>query len=171
MKLTKFHKEAFVSAVMADVPKIDYQALIEVAVHEDVVRYLPDVFKEPYKDLKLRPFLHSSYHDSYRPSCAGLYSITTVLDYVPTKTGIPILEKLKKQATSQYDSLNDIRSKVAGTIEACSTVKMAREMMPKFEKYLPVEPVKGTILPAISNVVADLIKMGWPDKNKTSVGV
>lgn len=38
--------------------------------------------------------------------------------------------------------------------------------MPEAEKYLPKEAKSSTNVPAVANVVADLVKAGWP-KGKT----
>lgn len=77
------------------------------------------------------------------------------------------LAEYAKQLRSQIDKCNDLNSKLTAAIGACTTLKRAKEALPEFEKYLPEDRETTGVgnLPAIANLVTDLMHLGWP-KNK-----
>jgi hypothetical protein len=63
--------------------------------------------------------------------------------------------------------LGSLETKLYATIRAFNTVKQARDAMPEFAKYLPEDAdPKCKTLPAITDLVTDLMKAGWPDGGK-----
>ena len=70
---------------------------------------------------------------------------------------------------SRKKRLKDLRDKLTGAINACTTRKQAAEAIPEFEKYLPAdEPKALRSLPALANVAADFVKAGWPKGQKAA---
>lgn len=57
MKLTKLDKECFVTAVMADVPQIDYNELARKIVTADVISRLPKEVLVLWNDNTLKGFV------------------------------------------------------------------------------------------------------------------
>lgn len=162
MRLNKSDKQAFVLAVMADVPQIDYQAKARALVDQEIRAQLPTAVRAVYDDKKTRPYLGNAYVSlpGYF-SCgyfdgAACYSMTSGLR--------DTLSALSDEARAQETRRRDLKNRIEGVIESCTTLKRAKELLPEFEKYLPAE--RGTVIdrsvPVISNIVADLTAAGWP---------
>ena len=166
MKLTKSDREAFVRAVIDDVPTVDYQEQAETLVRsvalstfpEDLrpmVTKYPDYFESQY--VYLPGQLQNRYFKINRSCASGFF-----------KEKFPEiweqLSALAKQIEEQNEQVRTLRHQLSGVIESCSTLKQAKERLPEFEKYLPKERNGVTVanLPAISNLVTDLTAAGWP---------
>ena len=189
MKLSKKHREDFVEAVMSDVPSANYPTQAE-----DRARLLyKQIAKEvgvsniPLERLGMRRcsiyvFKHRQSHkfvcdgqeagwgwkdiDRYCFFSIGLHGLTQeeVEDFIEKD---PEIQKLVDLFIEEKNKHADLRQKVTAVIAACSTLKQAKEALPEFEKYLPAEP--GNVdrsLPVVGNLVADLVKAGWPAKKK-----
>lgn len=170
MRLTKTDKEAFVRAVMADVPKHDFDEMARLMVIGHFKKVLPKEIVAIIEDKKLRDYIESGYvgmpreiadfYTRYRP--LGFQGWGHLPDDV--KVRLDELCTFKKDQTAKRDAL---RSQVRGMIEPLTTLKAALEKLPEFAKYLPAERGPAVIagLP-VANVVADLNKAGWPKKEK-----
>lgn len=68
------------------------------------------------------------------------------------------------QDVPNTDTCNALKAKLTAAIAACFTLKQAKERLPEFVKYLPTDrDSTGTSnLPAVANLVADLVQLGWP---------
>lgn len=165
MKLTKYDRQAFVKAVMADIPKEDYREQVRKLLLEDSIEALPKKLQDAARDPACKDYLETGNH--YRQAFSNSF---TVFDkrwsssYTPSATAKQKLTELEKLHTAQKDKLDAVEEKLRASIEACTTLKMAKERLPEFEKYLPIDrtPEKGTYLPAVANLVADLATLGWP---------
>lgn len=163
MKLTKYHREAFVSAVMNDVPKVSYEEAYIKLINDDMLATADKKVVAILQDKILRNLIlsgHSTYCIGSRWG-AGL-SCVTYAGYVPSAKTKAEVDALLEKLQNQDKTKDEVRAKVYAAISGCSTVKVALERLPEFAKYLPVEAEKGTMLPAIINLAADLAKMGWP---------
>jgi hypothetical protein len=166
MRLTRSDKDAFVRAVMDDVPQIDYNDMaagiardgIRASLPPDVATTLlnyPDYFADfavalpdGLRNIFVKAAVNHE-HSVIKVHMCGLWNE---------------LEALAKKNREQNAARNGLRSKVSGAIEGCSTLKQALERLPEFEKYLPKERDGTGVsnLPAIANVVSDLMAAGWP---------
>lgn len=166
MRLTKFQREAFVQAVMNDVPKIDYQELARVSLQRWAIDHLPTKLKAVHKE-----FGHYFKTDSLWNLPRNLRSV-----YVVTHKESETLDAMKadsdfwariveyaKSLDEQKSKLDALEAKVKGLAFSCSTTNQLREQAPEFAKYLPEES-EGVdrSLPVVQNIVADLVKAGWP---------
>ena len=175
MRLTKADKEAFVRAVMDDVPKVDYDEQAKKLVMEELVERMPAEVKAVYKTA---PEWLTSNYICLRGNLQSFYG--PVRKYTDTAEFAPRLsEKLSEKLSElsaakkeQTGTHNEIRAKVRATIDSCTTLKQAKERLPEFEKYLPTE--RGSFstanLPAVTNLVADLMNLGWPKTQETNHG-
>ena len=173
MKLTKLHREAFVRAVIQDLPQIDYEAMAHKLVQEKAIEALPAKLRPVALDKELRTYLTTdtmwfNQHATGIGNCAvfsgrGGYFRLNDKDQIT-------LDEIMASAQHQRDERKRMEERMAGVIAACTTVKMAKTHLPEFEKYLPKEVEKTNNLPAIANIVADLTKLGWP-KDKTPATV
>jgi len=56
---------------------------------------------------------------------------------------------------------NALFSSIKGIAYGCSTLRQLKEALPELEKYMPKEDAPTRNLPAVANVVADMVKLGW----------
>ena len=165
MRLTKTDKDAFVQAVMDDVPKVDYDEQVRSLMNKWGFEALP-------ADLQPMVKKYPEYFDShyiYTPAnCTGV-QVMAPPDWAyggfkgkePEKYAQ--LVEIGQKAKEQEIAHNALRSKVRGLIESCSTLKSARERLLEFEKYLPADrDGHGTTNLPVANTLADLVNAGWP---------
>lgn len=162
MKLTKIHREAFVKAVMQDVPKVDYIEEARKLVLNDSIEQLPAQLRPAALDKELSPYLRTDTH--YQSAFSQSFSVFSHRGsyYTPSKKCKPKLDELGEKHKSQKQQREALKERVEGVIASCTTLKIAKERLPEFIKYLPEEVEKSQNLPAIANLAADLVKMGWP---------
>ena len=142
MRLTKTDKEAFVRAVMDDVPKHDFDEMAQQIVTGYFKNVLPKKVLAVLEDKEVRDYIDSSYvgmprgldgfYSRYRP--IGWPGWVHLPDDV--KVRLDELCTLKKDQTAKRDAL---RSQVCGMIEPLTTLKAALAKLPEFAKYLPAE--------------------------------
>ena len=188
MKLTKKHREDFVDAVMADVPKESYSTQIE-----DVIRKLwrailkreklenVDANRLNKESVHVRYYIHDTTKEAvakipegerkwdytYNSICALRLHGLTEEDAEKLLNSAEVVELVNK-AVEQHNQRATLRQKITAVIASCSTLKQAKEALPEFEKYLPAEPGKmDRSLPVVGNLVAELTKAGWPKKKGT----
>lgn len=169
MKLTKSDREAFVAAVLNDVPSVDYNDQAQKLVRAELETKLPDKVLSVLKDKTIAHYIEAKYvvmpgklQDFYTAAAAGFEKSDSL---------IKALEQIDRLDRVQTDALTQLREKVAGVIGACTTLKQAIERLPEFTQYLPANRDESGLanLPVISNVVAELVQAGWPkDKQSAS---
>ena len=167
MKLTKQDRELFVDAVMEDVPSIDYDNMAQLAVRDTLLAAAPKPVKELYK-------LHPSWLEgSNLRTPEGLNTIYTKLRVPEDGSGMlasqypalwGTLEEWGKLAKAQREERKALRIKLNAMIAGHNTLKSATDALPEFQKYLPRDRdvVKDRSVPAVANVVTDLMNAGWP---------
>lgn len=164
MRLTKYDRQAFVSAVLDDIPKIDYEAKAHKLIREFAITTFPEELRplvkkypEFFQDRYVGGLPHGlrSMYAKIRPDVAGnLKKYSELWDQ---------LVELGKQQSEQNNALEKQRAKLEAVISQCSTLKVARERLPEFDKYLPQDKPNSvaTNLP-VANLVSDLMALGWP---------
>lgn len=169
MRLTKTHREAFVRAVMQDVPRIDYKELARKLVLDDSIKQLPPKMRAIAADKEANHFLRTEnfyvYHtfqESFTVYCGRGNNFKL------SEKGQKDFDELAAKYKAQSRDRDNLKEKIGATIAECSTLKVAKARLPEFEKYLPqdTDAFKTPNVPAIANLVADLTKLGWP-KDKT----
>lgn len=165
MRLTNTLRDAFVRAVMNDVPKVDYQEQADKIIHE----FLDKKFAEVFGDKVTR---RQAGELSWLRGCSvrtpgGLSNPYTYCAGYGVIEGTPAWKKLEELAakhTAQANTLAALEEKLRGAAYAVTTRKALVELLPEFEKYLPSDDSKATkaMLPAVANVVSDFVKAGWP---------
>lgn len=160
MKLTKSDREAFTRAVMHDVPLVDYYEQIHELLTADIVSQLPPAIQACWKDNELRGYIKC---DNYLYGRGGLAAVVTPPGCLSAGAE-PERKRIADLNYAQDTMLNELEGKLTAVIGGCTTLKQAKERLPEFEKYLPAERdgTGATNLPAISGVVADLMRAGWP---------
>lgn len=172
MKLTKTHKQAFVSAVMNDVPQHDFSADYETLIKADMLATAHPKVKAVLEDKETSHILFA--YNSVAPAClqvgnsyfyprtVGISSVAAYHSYKPSDAAKAASGELMRLAIEQHLAREKLRADVTSVIGSCTTLKQAHERLPEFTKYLPEELEKSTMLPAIANLAADLMKAGWP---------
>ncbi len=183
MRLTKYHREAFVRSVLSDTPKVNYQDLKREVIQDHLISIAPPEVINVYTDKKLKLYLaqdHVKYtNNAHYGTSWGLGKFWLVPEPQDGST-----YEIKHQATLnqliEYDRLEcqqiadrkALEDKLNGVIAGFSTLKKAKDALPEFAKYLPEDEEKSpAYLPAIDGLVTDLVKMGWPDGGKPVEGV
>ncbi|WP_334033402.1 Nmad5 family putative nucleotide modification protein [Burkholderia gladioli] len=170
MRLSTHHREAFVRAVMDDVPEIDFDEQARVLVQKWAHGCLPTKLRTLYRE----------FGDYFRHEAVWLSgSLGNVM--CVTNTGSSDAAKRIKEDPELYVKLNDLsraktkqaderralRAKVTSAIGMCSTLKQAHERLPEFAKYLPaIEAATDRSVPVVANLVAELAAAGWPKGKK-----
>ena len=187
MKLTKAHKAEFVRAVLADVPtknyptqaedlarkmcfakykelgidKVDSNRLIYVGIYVSVWMDASADIMVASKPSNTR---HGLFSRSPVAQIAGKGLTDSEIDEI---TDCPEMMVIRQGYADEINMLNNLRKQLTAVIDSCNTLKQAKEALPEFVKYLPGEPGNAIdrTLPVVGNLVADLMKVGWPKKD------
>lgn len=164
MKLTNSDREAFIRAVLDDVPQVNYNEQCRTLVMAWAVARLPADVAAAYKS---NPgFITLAYVQTpgclsshYAPGLDPIYNLDAVAPELWAQ-----LTPLSYAAKEQEATNKALREQLKGAIFSCTTLKKAKEMLPEFEKYLPADRdgVSDRAMPMISNLVATLVEAGWP---------
>lgn len=170
MKLTKSDKQAFVRAVMDDIPSVDYDKELQTLVtqyelsimHPDVIAAINNPNVQSYIKKNNRMYVRRM-RDPMTYHAINVSDLPVELQ----KQIDALIEADERQSVSRYE----IENKLTAAIGACTTLKVAKERLPEFVKYLPQErdSTGVTHLPVIANLVADLTCLGWPKEATSSV--
>ena len=168
MKLTNYLRNAFVSAVMQDVPVQDFDEQIDKACVEAVAKELPEKLRAAWLDPLLRCYFDTRglhVHDDFyvqAPSPLYSYDESNELCCRIKNALLPLAE----QGAEARGVRRELEDKLHAVVAGCNTRKQLVEALPEFEKYAPQETAKLAGLPAVSGVVADLVAAGWPKGGK-----
>ncbi len=154
MKLTKYTKQAIVRAIIHDLPPIDKEARA-TAIKEAIVKTMsPEVrklFKTNPTALRTQSVEYTNPDRWYQEVVVGDL----------TKEQISaIIAPYEKQEAERREA----DAKLTRAFAGINTLKQALTTFPEFKKYYPTETEPTKNLPALSNVIADLSKLGWPKK-------
>lgn len=165
MRLTKEDKQAFVRAVMDDVPSVDYDEQVRARLKEWGFNALPQALKAVAKEFP------DYFETRYIPTPAGCPGVFVICPphlcghhferAVPEVWAELMVIGEKKMAQDKIHA--ELRSKVTALINGCTTLKQAQERLPEFAKYLPANRDGSFItnLP-VANTLVDLQEAGWP---------
>lgn len=165
MRLTNSDKNAFVKAVMDDVPKVDYSAQAQALVRQWGIEAMP-------KELQPLVKKHAEYFKDYYVSMPG--GVSNFYAKVPPEwehSGFHNLNpdmwaqvaELGKLAKAQNEARTALQEKVSAMLAGCSTLKSALAKLPEFAKYLPADRGgSGLANLPVANTIADLTAAGWP---------
>lgn len=168
MKLTKSDRDAFVRAVMDDVPQVDYDEEAKKLAQAALLDAMPKKVRAAY-DAHPEYFKSKSVETPYHLRDLHVFGVPDSGGYGCLRTDSFIevwaeLQHLAERKDAQKEKLSRLREKLAAVIGGCSTLKQAQERLPEFIKYLPADRTGTGVsgLPVVANVVADLTAAGWP---------
>jgi hypothetical protein len=170
MRLTTYHKQATVNAIMNDTPMVDYneraRKLVDGALFKDAPKEVQHLYKTDPRWLACTQVLVPG---GLGPLPTRLVSPETDKSVVQTEypevwSALVIDAKL---ALDQTAKRRELRDKLRDAFAGINTRKQALAAFPEFEKYLPADTdVKANrSLPAISGLVTDLMNAGWPKES------
>ncbi len=161
MKLTNYMRDAFVRAVMDDVPEVDYKQQIRDTALKAAVEAMPAKLRAVWGDSALRDSVntrHTRITDCVYETMPQYCGIEEAL-----KAQADVLEALHAKHHAQETQRYELRTKVKAVAYSVKTRKQLAEMLPEFEKYLPADEAAAIrTLPVVANVVAELVAAGWP---------
>ncbi len=162
MNLNKYAKKAIVLNIMADVPKVDINAFrkqIEADVHKLMTPAVRKVYKETPQALE--KLYVSELYDSQS------WDTRHVITGNVTEAQ---LREICKPLKAAVEARQAIYNKLSGVMESVRTLAALKKLLPEFAAYFPTEDEPTKNLPAVANLVTDMVKLGWPtDKRKLKV--
>lgn len=153
MRLNTYTKQAIVSSIINDVPKLDEAALKDSIQAALVAAMTPDV----QRIYKTKP-------DVLRRERIPSYEVGVLVAFdtiVADLKGADV-RKVLKPFRDAHEERQRIMRQVTSAINTCVTLKQLTTLLPEFKKYYPTEEAPTKNLPALANIVADLSKLGWP---------
>ena len=169
MRLNKYHKDAFVEAVLQDLPATDYDEIARKLVRDAMIERAPAKVRGVYDDKDIRHWLRNewvgmpgSLQNFY---CIADSNLGEVSDAIKDQ-----LIEISKAKREQIEKRNAFKSKLEAAIGSCQTRKQALGLLPEFEKYLPKDTTStgASNLPAVCNLVAELVQAGWPKEKESA---
>jgi hypothetical protein len=169
-RLTTYSRNAFIKAVMDDVPHVDYNEQAREKVQKFALSKLPAGVAAA---LKAHPdwFQVQCYITlpGALANCVVAHKDRNAFDKLlrADKKLWSELEAMAKAAAAQSDAHNALRGKVKALAYSCTTVSALQTKAPEFVKYIPgtSAPVDRSV-PVVQNIVADLVAAGWPKGKK-----
>lgn len=170
MRLNKFDKDAFVTAAMDDVPKVDHDVLAKKLVVDCLKASVPVDIQNM---IAKYPDWFGAEHVIMPPNICDFYTVLTPRrirweDVVTDPKDVAKMQELAAAAKAQYQSRIVLEGNLRSTIEGFSTLKSALAALPEFAKYLPEER-DGKVnrsMPAVANLVTTMMQAGWPKEKK-----
>ena len=166
MRLTNDKRRAFVNAVIADVPKVDYKEQIRKLLLDAAVEMLPEPIRKIWDNPELRHYLGRNYMYVFDVSMAYPRNIEIKSDF--SIGTLDAADKLDTLDTNQNEKIKELKTKLTSLVNGCSTLKQLKLAVPELEKYMPADNQlslshTNRSLPVVTNVIADLVKAGWKE--------
>ena len=149
-RLTKEIRGLMSDAILADVPKVDYESLIQDYINKQAFAQLPAVLKAR----ELDGYLGEKYIGDF-----GVYVRNT--KYIPTEEDKNFVRTQKSLWSTQNDSIRSLRRNLTALLYSFRYVEDIEEQAPEFVKYIPTEQKPITNLPAVQ-LTQQLTALGWP---------
>lgn len=173
-RLTNTMRDVFVAAVMADVPKTDYETAIRDAVQKAALAAMPPAVKKLYAAEDTKRWVNTSQlHLGGRDGLPGLgyinfHELPTQNQQELKKLAAEVASDLINARCEQHGQREKLRGSLRVAADRCTTTTQLAEALPEFAKYLPQSEAEATRnLPAIANLVTEFTRAGWPKGKKT----
>lgn len=153
MKLNKLDKDCIVKRILQDVPKPTHDA-VKHALQERAIKLMSPKFRKLAKTEEAKFLLHTNVN-----------AWNLHLDHsVNICIADAKLEDVIAPFVADHKEYTDLKAKLHAAFAGVNTRKQAVDKFPEFVPYLPPEPGTTQNLPAVANVIADLLKFGWNQK-------
>lgn len=168
MRLTNTLREAFIRAVMNDVPFIDYHEQEQKVATDWAVSIMPACVYATWANENLRDYIAMHYfHEWVGEFAIGGYNLPCpreLFSRMPDDVRAQLVDLARKNHEQQRKR-NELEHKLKAIVYGVSSTKTLLKQLPEFDKYIPKDAQASENLPAIANVVADLMEAGWPKGN------
>lgn len=158
-------RQAFVRAVMDDVPSVDYDEKMRVLLQKFAVASLPDALKPLYKT-------HAHWFNTvtYYNTPSGYPSVVCVgeshdqLDQAIKADNLMLdaVRLLAESKRAQNTTREMLRDKLRALVHSVSTHEALIKAAPEFSKYVSCAGVVDKTVPVVANVLSELTSAGWP---------
>jgi hypothetical protein len=176
MRMSNNIRDAFVAAVMADVPKIDYEQRIRDAVSKLCEKATPPAVKKMLASEELNHWVNKVHIN------LNHYNLKGKIDFPNEQVSLVIhgpgtewfhelagdaISTIAAEWRKSIETRARLKSSLIAVTSNCTTTTQVAEAFPDFARYLPQsEADAARQLPAIANVVDDFAKAGWPKGKK-----
>lgn len=143
VKLSTYHKDAIIRAIIQDLPPVGN---LSEELTKAAVKLMSTSCRNLYKKSPAAIRRHTTYH-------VDKHSVEFVCGDADLKA---VVQPFAQRFELRQKVLQDLKLAIYG----CSTRKVFIDRFPEFSHHAPAEHGKCDTLPAISNVVADLVKLG-----------
>lgn len=153
MKLTQYHKDAIVRSVMNDIPTPNAKAeraKAQAALVKGMSQSCKNIFKKT-------PSALATVYIGRNEALFGGYGQTLICGDADSNA-------ILKPFRDQKKAIDDISDKVKAALKGINTRKQFIDTFPEFSAYAPADSDQCSTLPAVANVIADLVKVGWHQK-------
>lgn len=157
MRLTQYDKSAIIRAIRDDIPKVDQELMRKTITAEIDKLLLPAVKK-----------LAKEHPEALRRMDLGWYDMGCDRSWPDVMVGNVTLDQVKaicKPFRDASDKRRDVLRQLEFTMKGISTLAQAKKLLPEFISYFPSETEPTKNLPAVTNLMADLSKLGWPKQH------
>ena len=153
MKLNKLDKACIINKILQDVP-VPTHANTKAALQERAIKLMSPKFRKLAKTEESKFLLHTS-----------IQAWNMHLDHsVNICIADAKLEDVIAPFVAEHKEYTDLKAKLHAAFAGVNTRKQAVDKFPEFVPYLPPESGTTQNLPAVANVIADLLKFGWNQK-------
>lgn len=180
MRLNKKHRNAFVRAVLADVPSVDYDRQIQVAMRDMFKGALPAAVRTLLRDDECAHHIHHSRVPGPKPGQPTDYCHLQPSYLVPgywdrdarravIKANAQRWEDIRGLVDAkvrQEDQRQQLHGELRALIESCRTTQQAEKLMPELRDYLPTKQQESADNLPATQVVTHLQSAGWPKERK-----
>ena len=153
MNLDKYTKKSIVRAIMAELPRVD-----EAKVEQEIIAKCVAAMSPECQSVYLKT------PDAIAKT--GVYDTCSRYSFKAPKgdlTDDQFAEIIKPYQEAHRERRN-IESKLDAALVPIRTRKQFINRFPEFSQHAPPEEGTCATLPAIANIVADLVKLGWEPK-------
>ena len=165
MRLSTSMRQAFVRAVMDDVPFVDYDEQLRQLAQKTVDGYRPAALVRALAlDPSIQDWLNRDYQfiSKYSQSFCLVGAKQSLDRLNADKDFTQAAQNLRKQQQAQLEQRSELETKLKASAQACQTRAQLAKTLPEFEKYLPIEAGNSKCLPALANLMSDFMAAGWP---------
>lgn len=168
MRLNTTHKKAFVNAVMADVPQVDYNDQIRQYVFIAARQLMPDSIRTIWDDKDLRGWLRMD--NTIMGGVSVVYPAQKAGPRLDRNTAVDDhIRRLAALNEEQHQRRQRLQAHLEASIVNIRTSDALKTAFPEFEKYIPAEEASSRNLPALANLVSEFVQAGWPKDRKPAV--
>lgn len=150
MKLTNYDRDTIIRAIFGDVPQPD-DKIIKEGAQAALVKAMSPECRRLYNKSPQALRVDNFYDIAHR---IGFELI--VGDADADKALAPWRDAKLKYEDAKYN--------LRMVIYSCSTLKRLKDLLPEFSSYFPTEDQPTKNLPAVTNLVTDIVKLGWKAK-------